>query len=681
MVSLRKLVLVAAMSVLMLVTLFPSYVKADVGLSQEFVDPIKNWSFEEVSGSPCALADWSTNNGGWQDLRSDINGNGEVDFGDVGKIYLIYSGQITGPPELIERSDVNCNGLTGPMDLGDVAKVYSDYSQQKEPHHIDGSYSWYTNGGGVVDGYETNSESIYPSDDSYVCQDDPDSISNSEVPDQLCVYYWKGYFGIPWLKFTVPSGYQVTKAEVRLYQNTWSNLNNPVVSIHYSTDNSWSEETITWNNQPTFGGALDSKVVSNPNNWFSWDVSSVISSLGTFSFCLTTETSDGCACFWSKDYDGLDPYLYIKYSRPVYSYIMTQFLDSATVQAVAGKTVMFSFYFYPESVVSDGSQNNGRAEIYYEYPGGSNTVYGVWIAPTEFNWWNAYVTASLPSTVTAVKVVIHGKPDFKAYIDSASFSIFDHETKEESGKGKLTLGVNIYEWHVIGGAPQPNGKVFLLPTLYAESSSEDYKIQWIELKVELLPNDGSSTTQNGFIDIRYCAQENNEGRDVEPASPEKVEARTLESAAQLITFGTSILIGIGVGIIAPEWLPLYLTVLASASASATTGAVIKYTLQQFASEPVDEHAQMGTDYFVRERWEYPTSYKEYQPEPFVESVSGQYTLDWTFNTASASSFQIKATATVNWGKVVYQPSHQTFDWWYLEPAGSTSISKITTIQL
>ena len=324
-----------------------------------------------------------------------------------------------------------------------------------------------------------------------------------------------------------------------------------------------------------------------------------------------------------------------------------------------------------------------RAEIYYEYAGGSNTVYGIWVAPTEIEWNDAYITANLPSTTTAVKVVIHGTSDFKAYIDSASLSIFDYETKEEPGRGKLTLGVNVYEWHIIGGAPQPNGKVFLLPTLYAESSSMDYKIRWIELKVELLPNDGSSATQDGFIDIRYCAQENNEGHDIEPDSSEGVQAQTLESLAQLITFGTSIFVGIGVGIITggpgAATIPLVAKVFASTSLSTTAGAVIVYILQQFASEPIDEHAQMGTDYFVRERWNYPTYYREWEPEPFVESASGQYTLDWTFNTASASSFQIKVTATVNWGEVVYH--YQYYSWWDLIDAGSTTISKTITIHL
>jgi hypothetical protein len=506
-------VLAVTFVVLLLVTLFPSCVKADIQLTSEFMEPVKNWSFEDIDLSVCEAQSWASNNGGWRALRSDVNEDGIVSGGDR---ILIGNALFSEPGDPNYNPNADLNG------------------------------DRYINGADMI-----------------ICGND----------------FWK--------------------------------------------------------------------------------------EMGVDAFCLNDNHS------WYTSGGG--------------DYIMWQKLDPNITQTIAGQKVLFSFYFYPESVASDGSQNNARAEIYYEYSGGSHTENGTWIAPTELNWWNAYVTASLPSTTTTVKVIIHGIPDFKAYIDSASLSIYDYGTKEEPGKGKLALGVNIYEWHIIGGAPQPNGKVFLLPTLYAESSSEDYKIRWIELKVELLPNDGSSTTQNGFIDVRYCAQENNEGHDIEPANPEEAQARMLEAAGVLITFGTAIAIGIGVGIATGgaglATIPLWLEVVWTTSVETTVGGAIIYTLQQFASEPVDEHAQMGTDYFVREKWVYPTSYKEYQPEPFVESVSGQYTLDWTFNTASASLFQIKATATVSWGKVVFHRSPQTFDWWSLDPAGSTSISRTTTIQL
>jgi parallel beta-helix repeat protein len=64
-------------------------------------------------------------------LWGDVNGNGVVgsmDFGDVGKMYLIYSGIITSPPDLVARGDINGNGVVGPTDFGDVGKMYLIYS-------------------------------------------------------------------------------------------------------------------------------------------------------------------------------------------------------------------------------------------------------------------------------------------------------------------------------------------------------------------------------------------------------------------------------------------------------------------------------------------------------------------------------------------------------------------------
>ena len=233
------------MTFLVLVTLFLPYVKADVQLSQEFVDPVKNRSFEEIGSSVCECPPWLTNNGGWRELRSDVNENGEVDIFDLKKVNLVIGGWITDP-YWVRRCDVNGDGSVDVLDLK-IVKIDMGKKMGVDAFCLEGDHSWYTSGGG--------------------------------------------------------------------------------------------------------------------------------------------------------DYE------------------MWQWLDSDAVQAVAGETVVFSFWFYPRSVASDGSQNNARAEIYYEYSGGSKTVYGIWIAPPELKWWNPYVIANLPSTTTAVKIVIHGKPNFKAWVD------------------------------------------------------------------------------------------------------------------------------------------------------------------------------------------------------------------------------------------------------------------------
>jgi len=215
-------------------------------ITQDMALPNKSFEDRVQWGSPpCSIANW-TNGGGWQEPRCDVNGNGKVDLGDVGKVILAYSGQITDP-DLVARCDVNCNGH---VDLGDVGTVQLEYSGTRTwPSPVDGLYTWFTDGGG--------------------------------------------------------------------------------------------------------------------------------------------------------------------------DYLMWQELDSNAVSALAGHTVMFSFWFYPETTASDGSENNARAEIYYEYDGGSNILNGTWIQPTEPGWWYAYVTVSLPSNLTKVHLRIHGAPNFKAWIDLA----------------------------------------------------------------------------------------------------------------------------------------------------------------------------------------------------------------------------------------------------------------------
>jgi hypothetical protein len=105
------------------------------------------------------------------------------------------------------------------------------------------------------------------------------------------------------------------------------------------------------------------------------------------------------------------------------NYTMVQWLDADTVEAIKGMEVAFSFWFYPESVAPDGSQNKAQAGIYYEYAEENNTAYGDLVSPTEIEWYNAFVKVSIPETATAVEVIVHGVPNFKAYVDLADLRI------------------------------------------------------------------------------------------------------------------------------------------------------------------------------------------------------------------------------------------------------------------
>lgn len=150
-------------------------------------------------------------------------------------------------------------------------------------------------------------QKITPSNDAYVQEQNP----NSNYDETWLIISKSAPFTFrtcrTWLKFHVPSyaTFQTARVYLYVYQQSGSN---PTVSIHYSSNDSWSESSITWNNQPSYGGILDSKVVSG-GKWYSWDVTDVVSAGDTVSFCLETKTSTSEAKSYSKEYTSNNPYL------------------------------------------------------------------------------------------------------------------------------------------------------------------------------------------------------------------------------------------------------------------------------------------------------------------------------------------------------------------------------------
>lgn len=93
------------------------------------------------------------------------------------------------------------------------------------------------------------------------------------------------------IRFTVAgvSG-PVQNARVRLYATTNGTQNGPAI---YATNPSWNETDITWNRRPArTSGAVDNKGVINPNSWVEYDVTSLVTGNGTFSFVLAGDSND-----------------------------------------------------------------------------------------------------------------------------------------------------------------------------------------------------------------------------------------------------------------------------------------------------------------------------------------------------------------------------------------------------
>jgi len=139
-----------------------------------------------------------------------------------------------------------------------------------------------------------------------------------------------------WLKFDV-SGISMEISEVRLYAflvKFWlAYPGTHTMSVHYSPDDSWSEETITWNNQPSFEATpidtvtMPQQTAGNPNpemvinEWRFWKITEKFKQVysdGLVTFVLEPcigegldQGSGGNGYFWAKEHGSEIPYLLI----------------------------------------------------------------------------------------------------------------------------------------------------------------------------------------------------------------------------------------------------------------------------------------------------------------------------------------------------------------------------------
>jgi hypothetical protein len=89
----------------------------------------------------------------------------------------------------------------------------------------------------------------------------------------------------------------VQSATLRLFVTNGSS-NGPSL---YTTDNSWSETGITWNNRPapTSGAMADVGAVT-ANVWAEYNVTAQVTGNGTYDFVLLPDGSDGVT-FYSRE--------------------------------------------------------------------------------------------------------------------------------------------------------------------------------------------------------------------------------------------------------------------------------------------------------------------------------------------------------------------------------------------
>ncbi len=134
--------------------------------------------------------------------------------------------------------------------------------------------------------------SFNPVADSYNKQNKANSNFGSDTELHAKVVNGQSKDQNSYIKFTVTgvTG-PVTSAKLRLFtRNTMDD-----VTVHSVGSSSWDEATLTWNNQPALGSALDTLTVISSGQWIELDVSTYITGDGTYTLGLSTTHSNNTA--------------------------------------------------------------------------------------------------------------------------------------------------------------------------------------------------------------------------------------------------------------------------------------------------------------------------------------------------------------------------------------------------
>jgi hypothetical protein len=334
--------------------------------------------------------------------------------------------------------------------------------------------------------------------------------------------------------------------------------------------------------------------------------------------------------------------------------------------------VCFSFYYKPDGVNSNdpskGEKNKAYAWIQWKINGNWQTgVPGTVIKPDNASkWWHPIVNVQLPPETQEVRVRIYGNPYggevFKGWIDCAILSVY-YYSNTTLAYGTAGLTTNIYYSNVIQN-PEWGGFVSLGTSIAARSTDNSYSVGKLgNLKAELLPNDGSKTSQAARLVILHASQGNKRNININPSTTQDAINTGLDNVETTT--------GIAIGLVG--------TIAGAATTGGTSIVVeIAFTVggiaQAFYRLPrvnLDHPlAEGGTDYAAWETFDYSGSLGILSDR--FEWADGDYYFDWRFRSDMDNVFAIKISATVDW-------YHWNVDSW--EYYSQTPLSYIISIAL
>lgn len=318
------------------------------------------------------------------------------------------------------------------------------------------------------------------------------------------------------------------------------------------------------------------------------------------------------------------------------------------------------------------SEKNKTTQILYYSDGSWNTAEGSTVKPdNDTVWWHGLVKASLPIDTEQVKVQIEGyhydSSVFKSWLDQASLGVYYDKTGNEPTYGKISLVTNIFHYEAMQ-IPEFDGFVSLSVSVAAKAKTgfSIYKIR--DLKVELLSNSGSATTQQGRLMILYLQQKNSKSFELDPITTQEL-INSAAASGQLIWDVLWITADVVVTFIAtPLNIPLEASLLWAIGGGAFSSIPI---VGEKVHDPV---AEGGASFDVSETLNYYG--QMHSQTDRVEYYGADYYLDWRFRTDSDDVFAIRVSSVVEWCDWYDpDPMYQGDEYWRY--VGATEAQPIT----
>ena len=224
-----------------------------------------------------------------------------------------------------------------------------------------------------------------PVDDAYVHSSNPDTNYGSDTRLKVDSYYATVY---SYIKFDLSNFTlhveRIVSAKLRLYVFSYSNSESYELTVKHVSDDSWSEESITYNNKPGAESSPSASSQVSGNTWIEIDVTNILVQKISENDKIISFRLERCfaADFASKEYSEADkwPRLIIEYEP--YTETQTQTItETVTITETATETATETVTVTETETVTE-------------------TVIGDTVTVTETQTITATETATVNTTVT-----------------------------------------------------------------------------------------------------------------------------------------------------------------------------------------------------------------------------------------------------------------------------------------